>query len=185
MFRSFTKLLLLISVSGLVFSCTSNEAKYTFDKKPVSSVESKDGNIVVHFKDHTTQSFSAAQVETLLKEKKMGESVYPLFAQKIKDAASRKQQQKPAGKAGKEQYPYRLNGMDVHYVELKNDKFVIHMADKASHSFLQHELDCMLINHIITEELYFKCIQKREEANITADSGFSFSYREIKCPEFN
>lgn len=169
----------------MVCSCTSNRVENKFDKKSVSAVESKDGNVVVHLKDHTTQSFSTARAETLLKEKKFRENVYPLFAQKIKDAASGKQQQKQVGGTNKEPYPYRLNGMDVRYVELKNGKFIIHMADKANHSFLQHELDCMLINHIITEELYFKCMQRQNEADAIANPGFSFSYREIKCPEFN
>jgi hypothetical protein len=190
MIKSFAKALLLVSISSLVFSCSSKEVAYTFDNKPISSVENKDGNIVVHFKDRTTQSFSVAQAETLLKEKKIEKNVYQLFTQKIKDAASHKQQkQKLVGKADKEEpYPYKLNGIDVHYVELKDDKYIIHLANKTSHTLIQHELDCMFLNEIITPELYMKCFQKQNEKDISErknPSKLYFNYREIECPEFN
>lgn len=178
-------LLCLFSIIILITSCQSNSKELKFNDKPISSIESKDGNLVFHFQDHSIQAFTEKQMKALLSKKEVSENLYQLCSQKLKEEKNRIKQSvftntsKPADKKH-----FSINGMNATSVEFKEGNFIFNLVDHTKKAFSQEEVDCLLYLSGITEETYLMCFQKQQEeelSNLKDASKLSFTYREVEC----
>ena len=177
-------MLCLLCIIIVTASCQSDNKELRLNDKPISSIESKDGNLVFHFEDHTTQAFTEKRVEALFNKKEITGNLYQLCLQKLREKNRRKQftsTDKPRTAPTKH---FSINGINATSVEFKNEKFIFNLADHTKKAFSQDEVNCLLYLSAISKETYLLCFQKQQEAelsNLKDSSKLSFTYREVEC----